>query len=197
MKRNVSPRKSITVKSTSRVSAREHVPSIPMWPTCTAGKQGSASWRSRTRQHKVSPHKNAAVTKTIAVFFLVSGKARPVSFCNRTVSRASFRDALAYISPYGAVAHFYILHYPPVLFSPHLSPPIFHSGSPVIFSAKFDCRLSALSSTACACRRKIFLPDTSASVFSASSLPGPATNPSGRKIISLRYRNVSEGKQKN
>ena len=85
----------------------------------------------------------------------------------------------------------------PLFYSPRTcSPPIFHSGSPVIFSAKFDCRLSALSSTACACRRKIFLPDTSASVFSASSLPGPATNPSGRKIISLRYRNVSEGKTK-
>lgn len=71
--------------------------------------------------------KNTVVAKTIAVFFLVSGKARPVSFCNRIVSRASFRDAPsdvpAYISPYGAVAHFYILHYPPVLFSPHLFPP--------------------------------------------------------------------------
>lgn len=85
----------------------------------------------------------------------------------------------------------------PLFYSPRTCSPIFHSGSPVIFSAKFDCRLSALSSTACACRRKIFLPDTSASVFSASSLPGPATNPSGRKIISLRYRSVSEGKQKN
>jgi hypothetical protein len=57
----------------------------------------------------------------------VSGKVRPVSFCNRTVSRASFRDALpdvpAYISLYGAVAHFYILHYPSVLFFPHLFPP--------------------------------------------------------------------------
>ncbi|MFT0317648.1 nitrate ABC transporter permease [Bacteroides thetaiotaomicron] len=41
---------------------------------------------------------------------------------------------------------------------------------------------------------KIFLSDTSESVFAASSLPGPAANPVGRKIISLPVQDVSEGK---
>ena len=73
---------------------------------CTAGKQGSASRRSLTRQHKVSSHKNTAVTKTIAVFFLMSDKVRPVSFYNRTVSRSSFQDIPTYIPLYGAVYPF-------------------------------------------------------------------------------------------
>jgi len=51
----------------------------------------------------------------------------------------------------------------------------------LFFSAKFDCRLSVLSRTACACCRKIFLSDMSKSVFFASSLPGLAANPVGRK----------------
>ncbi|MDB9154024.1 hypothetical protein [Parabacteroides distasonis] len=42
--------------------------------------------------------------------------------------------------------------------------------------------------------RKIFLSDTSESVFAASSLPGPVANPAGRKIISLPVQDVSEGK---
>ena len=37
--------------------------------------------------------------------------------------------------------------------------PALHAESPLIFSAKFDCRLSVLSRTAYACCRKIFLPD--------------------------------------
>ena len=90
--------------------------------------------------------KNTVVAKTIAVFLRVSGKARPVSFCNRIVSRASFRDAPsdvpAYIPLYGAVAHFYILHYPPVLFSPHLFPHI-PFRKPGYFLCKV--RLSAVS----------------------------------------------------
>ncbi|MDB9167366.1 hypothetical protein PN623_24330 [Parabacteroides distasonis] len=65
--------------------------------------------------------------------------------------------------------------------------------SPVIFSAKFDCRLSVLSRTI-RLLRKIFLSDTSESVFAASSLPGPVANPAGRKIISLPVQDVSEGK---
>lgn len=134
------------------------------------------------------------------VFFLVGDGAQAVSFCNKTVRHTPFRDVQPDVSAdiplYGAGAHFYTLP-SPLFYSPHSCSPIFHSVSPVIFSAKFDCRLSALSSTARACRWKIFLPDGSVSVFSASSLPGPATNPLGRKIISLRYRNVSEGKQKN
>lgn len=129
------------------------------------------------------------------VFFLVDDEAQAVSFCNRTVCRSSFARCLCGYSALRSGYPFYILP-SPLFYPPRTCSPMFHSASPVIFSAKFDCRLSALSSTACACRRKIFLPDTSASVFSASSLPGPATNPSGRKIISLRYRNVSEGKQK-
>ncbi len=51
----------------------------------------------------------------------------------------------------------------------------------IFFSAKFDCRLSVLSRTACACCPKIFLSDMSKSVFFASSLPGLAANPMGRK----------------
>ena len=53
-KRNVSPIRCTTSKSTQKASAGEHVPSIRMWPPCTAGKQCSAS---RTRLHKNAVHK--------------------------------------------------------------------------------------------------------------------------------------------
>lgn len=38
--------------------------------------------------------------------------------------------------------------------------------------------------------------DQPASVFSASSLPGPAVNPAGRKTIGLRYRTTGGKKEK-
>lgn len=170
-----------------------------MWPTCTVGKQGSASWRSRTRQHKVSPVRIPQSQRRLRYSFLWPTKRSPSPFVTEpsVVPRSGMprRMPLRTFRPTGRWPIFIFFTFP-LFYSPRTCSPVFHSGSPVIFSAKFDCRLSGLSSTACACRRKIFLPDTSASVFSASSLPGPATNPLGRKIISLRYRNVSEGKQK-
>ena len=163
-----------------------------MWPTCTVGKQGSASWRSRTRQHKVSPVRIPQSQRRLRYSFLWPTKRSPSPFvtepsvvpCSGMPHRMSLRT-----SRYGAVAHFYILHYPSVLFSPHLFPHI-PFRKPGYFLCKV--RLSAVSPV----KYRLRLPDMSASVFSASSLPGPATNPLGRKIISLRYRNVSEGKQK-
>lgn len=163
---------------------------------CTVGKQGSASWRSRTRQHKVSPVRIPQSQRRLRYSFLWPTKRGPSPFVTEPSVVPRSGMSLRISRSTKRCTHFYILTIP-LFYSLHTCSPIFHSGSPVIFSAKFDCRPSALSSTARACRRKIFLPDTSASVFSASSLPGPATNPSGRKIISLRYRNVSEGKQKN
>lgn len=160
-----------------------------------AGKQGSASWRSRTRQHKVSPVRIPQSQRRLRYSFLWPTKRGTSPFVTEPSVVPRSGMSLHISSSTKRCTHFYILTIP--LFYPaRTCSPMFHSASPVIFSAKFDCRPSALSSIACACRRKIFLPDTSASVFSASSLPGPATNPSGRKIISLRYRNVSEGKQK-
>ena len=169
-----------------------------MWPTCTVGKQGSASWRSRTRQHKVSPVRIPQSQRRLRYSFLWPTKRSPSPFVTEpsVVPVPGCPAGCPCVHPATERWPIFTFFTIPLFYSLHTCSPIFHSGSPVIFSAKFDCRPSALSSTACACRRKIFLPDTSASVFSASSLPGPATNPLGRKIISLRYRNVSEGKQK-
>ena len=170
-----------------------------MWPTCTVGKQGSASWRSRTRQHKVSPVRIPQSQRRLRYSFLWPTKRSPSPFvtepsvvpCSGMPHRMSLRT-----SRYGAVAHFYILHYPSVLFSPHLFPHI-PFRKPGYFLCKV--RLPAVSPV----KYHLRLPLENlplrhiGSVFSVSSLPGPATNPPGRKIISLRYRNVSEGKQKN
>ena len=98
-----------------------------MWPTCTVGKQGSASWRSRTRQHKVSPVRIPQSQRRLRYSFLWPTKRSPSPFvtepsvvpCSGMPHRMSLRT-----SRYGAVAHFYILHYPSVLFSPHLFPHI-------------------------------------------------------------------------
>lgn len=126
---------------------------------CTAGKQGNASRRSLTRQHKVSPRREYRSPKDDCGILSWGRQSVVRPFCNRTVNSASFRNVLVYISPYGVLCPFFHSSHPPVLFSPHLPPPIFHSGSPVIFSVKFDCRLSALSSTAC--RRKTTAEQTS------------------------------------
>lgn len=70
------------------------------------------------------------------------------------------------------------------------------SRKPVIFSANFDCRLSVRSRTACACCRKIFLANASASVFSAASFFIPVANPVSRKIINLSVQDSTKGKRK-
>ena len=116
-----------------------------MWPTCTVGKQGSASWRSRTRQHKVSPVRIPQSQRRLRYSFLWPTKRSPSPFvtepsvvpCSEMPHRMSLRT-----SRYGAVAHFYILHYPSVLFSPHLFPHI-PFRKPGYFLCKV--RLSAVS----------------------------------------------------
>ena len=90
---------------------------------CTAGKQGSASRRSLTRQHKVSSRREYRSPKDDCgiLSWVRQSVVRP--FCNRTVNSASFRNVLAYISPYGVLCPFFHFSHPPVLFSPHLPPP--------------------------------------------------------------------------
>ena len=93
----------------------------------------------------------------IAVFFLGAGKAWSVPFVTEPSIVPRSGMSLCTFRLTGCCAHFSIL--PPLFYSPRTCPPIFHSGSPVIFSVKFDCRLSALSSTAC--RRKTTAEQTS------------------------------------
>lgn len=162
-----------------------------------AGKQGSAS---RTKPHKVTLIREYRTPNKVRYFSLWMTKRGPSPFVTEpsVVPRSGMprRMPLRTFRPTGRWPIFIFFTFP-LFYSPRTCSPVFHSGSPVIFSAKFDCRLSGLSSTACACRRKIFLPDTSASVFSVSSLPGPAANPWGRKIISLRYRMYRRENKKN
>lgn len=164
-----------------------------------AGKQGSASRRSLTRQHKVSSHKNTAVTKSqrrLRYSFLCPTKCGPFPFITEPSVDPLSRISLRTFRSMERCTHFYILHFPSVLFSPYLFPHI-PFRKPGYFLCKV--RLPAVSPV----KYHLRLPLENlplrhiGSVFSVSSLPGPATNPPGRKIISLRYRNVSEGKQKN
>lgn len=96
----------------------------------------------------------------IAVFFLGAGKAWSVPFVTEPSIVPRSGMSLCTFRLTGCCAHFSILPIP-LFYSPRTCSPIFHSGSPVIFSAKFDCRPSALSSTACACRRKTTAEQTS------------------------------------
>ena len=72
----------------------------------------------------------------------------------------------------------------------------FHSESPLFYLQSSIVVCQPCQGSPCFLR-KIFLSDTSESVFSAFSLPGLAANPVGRKIINLSVQLVPKGKKKN
>jgi len=107
-----------------------------------AGKQGSASWRSRTRQHKVSPVRIPQSQRRLRYSFLWPTKRDPSPFVTEPSVVPRSGMSLRMSRSTKRCAHFYILHYPSVLFSPHLFPHI-PFRKPGYFLCKV--RLSAVS----------------------------------------------------
>lgn len=111
-----------------------------------AGKQGSASWRSRTRQHKVSPVRIPQSQRRLRYSFLWPTKRGTSPFVTEpsVVPRSGMPRGMSLRISRSTkrCAHFYILHYPSVLSSPHLFPHI-PFRKPGYFLCKV--RLSAVS----------------------------------------------------
>lgn len=89
----------------------------------------------------------------------------------------------------------------PLITLPHFtpysrSPDTLHAESPLIFSAKFDCRLPVPARTAGACNRKIFLSDFVGERISRCLLVWTDRQSCGRKITSLSVRDCTKGKNK-